>query len=233
MKFQQILADPGWFYNDRRLIRRDNSEKKAKFGIGVHRRYRTMKTEDLAALPVEDLAAKVCHLHLWTTCTHLPDAIRVMGAWGFRFKTVEYVWVKLNRGRYTWSLPSAIKDFAEWISKDQELPTTSLFLRWLTFFGPGFYTGSNIELVLLGTTKKVHTPVNKAIRQLIFAPVSEIHSRKPYAVHKGIEAQYPNQRYVELFATEERPGWTCLGDAIDGRDLKDSILSLVDISDKE
>lgn len=225
MKFQHILADCAWHYNDRRAVRKDNPSKKPKFGIGVARRYTTMKTEDIAKLPVGDLAAEVCHLHLWTTGTHLPDALFVMGQWGFKFKTIERVWVKLNKKRGVGLLLDVVNKFLS--SKRKGLATVGRFLAWLVFFGPGFYTGSNIELVLLGTTKKVHTPVDKTVPQLIFAPVSDIHSRKPYDVHEGIEAQYPNQSYIELFATEERPGWVCLGDAIDGRRLQETIPEVV------
>jgi len=223
VKFQQILADPGWFYNDRRMVRRDNPDKKPKFGIGVARRYTTMKTEDIAKLPVDGLAADVCHLHLWTTGTHLPDALFVMGEWGFSYKTIEYVWVKTNRSRWDTPFQTGATKAGAWMKKRGWNWALSLYLRWLTFFGPGFYTGSNVEFVLLGTTKKVHEPVDKTIPQLIFAPVSDIHSRKPYDVYEGIEAQYPNQSYIELFATEKRPGWACLGDAIDGRRLEETI----------
>jgi N6-adenosine-specific RNA methylase IME4 len=52
-----------------------------------------MSVEEIAALPVADLAADVCHLHLWTTHSFLFDAKRVMDAWGFAYKGV-FVWVK-------------------------------------------------------------------------------------------------------------------------------------------
>ena len=223
MKFSQVVADPGWSYNDRRKIRKDNPGKKPKFGIGVARRYTTMETVDIAKLPVQDLAADVCHLHLWTTGPHLPDALFVMNEYGFLYKTIEYAWIKTNKNRWAMPFQTGATKAGVWMRKRGWDWALSYYLRWLTFFGPGFYTGSNIELVLLGTTKKVHTPVDKTIPQLIFAPVSDIHSRKPYDVHEGIEAQYPNQSYIELFATEQRPGWVCLGDAIDGRRLEESI----------
>lgn len=40
-----------------------------------------------------------------------------------------------------------------------------------------------------------------------------IHSAKPDDVYKKIERLYPGP-YAELFARQERPGWTCFGDEI-------------------
>lgn len=40
--------------------------------------YPKMKTEDICALPVAELADNNCNLFLWTTHTFLPDAFKVM-----------------------------------------------------------------------------------------------------------------------------------------------------------
>ena len=50
MKYKIILADPAWKYSDRKLYRKDNSEQKAKFGIGAEGNYSagTMDNESLA-----------------------------------------------------------------------------------------------------------------------------------------------------------------------------------------
>lgn len=59
--------------------------------------YTTMNIEDICVLPVADLAAKDSVLFLWTTFPMLPEALRVVSAWGFKFKTVAFVWLKQNR----------------------------------------------------------------------------------------------------------------------------------------
>ena len=59
--------------------------------------YPTMKTEDICALPVKDLAADNCALIMWATFPKLPEALRVMDAWGFRYVTVAFNWFKTNK----------------------------------------------------------------------------------------------------------------------------------------
>ncbi len=55
--------------------------------------YDCMDTDEIAALPIGHLASDSCWLWLWATHPMLPDALRVMDAWGFRFVT-SGVWVK-------------------------------------------------------------------------------------------------------------------------------------------
>ena len=46
-----------------------------------------MKVEQIAALPVSDLAERDAHLWLWVTNGLLPEGLRVMQSWGFRYVT--------------------------------------------------------------------------------------------------------------------------------------------------
>jgi N6-adenosine-specific RNA methylase IME4 len=86
-KYQIIYADPPWRYND-----------KASAGQrGACYKYPVLDTEGVCALPVADLAADDCVLFMWATFPMLPDALRVMKAWGFNYKTVSFVWVKSNK----------------------------------------------------------------------------------------------------------------------------------------
>lgn len=80
-----------------------------------------MSLEEICALPVAEIAAKDSALFLWATFPQLPEALRVISAWGFRFKTVAFVWLKQNRKAKTW------------------------------FYGMGFWTRSNAEICLLAT----------------------------------------------------------------------------------
>jgi N6-adenosine-specific RNA methylase IME4 len=65
-KFATIYADPPWRYSNR-------SSRGA-----AEDHYQTMSLEDIAALPVGDLAAEQAHLHLWTTTAFLFDAIGLL-----------------------------------------------------------------------------------------------------------------------------------------------------------
>lgn len=107
--FSIIYADPPWRYAN-------------NGGQGVaENHYPTMSLEEICALPVAELAAKDSALFLWATFPQLPEALHVISAWGFRFKTVAFVWLKQNRKAKTW------------------------------FYGMGFWTRSNAEICLLAT----------------------------------------------------------------------------------
>ena len=87
-KYEVIYADPPWQY-------KVYSKKGA--GRSAESHYPTMSIGDICALPVADIAAKDCALFMWITFPNLLDAIRVIEAWGFTYKTVAFVWVKQNR----------------------------------------------------------------------------------------------------------------------------------------
>lgn len=89
-KYQIIYADPAW-----------NEQGGGKIKRGADKHYTLMKTEDIISLPVELYADTNCHLYLWTTNTFFPDALRVMKAWGFDYKTT-ITWVKdrIGLGQY-------------------------------------------------------------------------------------------------------------------------------------
>lgn len=90
-KYRVIYADPPWQYGDER----------SGFG-GATDHYNTMTMEDLKAMPVASLAENNSVLFLWGTAPLLPEAIELIEAWGFKYKT-NIVWdkVRANLGNYT------------------------------------------------------------------------------------------------------------------------------------
>jgi N6-adenosine-specific RNA methylase IME4 len=88
-RFPVILADPPWQY-------RPGTES-----LERSLDYPTMATEEIAALPVATLAAPDAVLFMWTTSPHLPEALQVMEAWGFKYET-SVVWVKHAIGMGHW-----------------------------------------------------------------------------------------------------------------------------------
>jgi N6-adenosine-specific RNA methylase IME4 len=65
-----------------------------------------MTLQQLKALNVKALAdASGCLLFMWTSSPHLPQALELMKAWGFDYKTIAFVWEKqkTNPGYYTMS----------------------------------------------------------------------------------------------------------------------------------
>ena len=126
-KYSIIYADPPWAYR--------TYSKKGQ-GRSAESHYPTMCIEDIKALPVGELAAKACALFLWITFPCLSEALEVLAAWGFSYKTVAFVWVKQNR-------------------KNDDL-----------FPGMGYWTRANAEICILATKghpKRVDAGVRQVI----------------------------------------------------------------------
>ena len=86
MKYQIIYADPPWKYLW--------GEGKTGGNFAPEKHYQTMSTDEICALNVRALRAPKCALFLWATMPALPDAFRVMEAWGFKYKTCAFSWIK-------------------------------------------------------------------------------------------------------------------------------------------
>jgi N6-adenosine-specific RNA methylase IME4 len=84
-RFRTIYADPPWPYTNTRSR-----------GAAA-RHYPSMSLEEIAALPVRNLAEDSAHLHLWVTNAFLLDAKGVIESWGFRYRSM-LVWCKPNLG---------------------------------------------------------------------------------------------------------------------------------------
>ena len=56
-------------------------------------------------IPIHEIAKDDCLLFMWTSNPHLAQAIELGEAWGFEYKTVAFVWDKMNHnpGQYTLS----------------------------------------------------------------------------------------------------------------------------------
>jgi N6-adenosine-specific RNA methylase IME4 len=93
-KHRVIYADPPWKYGDER-----GGLDVADSAAASH--YPTMSVSDLCAMSVKDLAADDAVLFCWATFPLLPDALEVVKAWGFKYKTA-IVWHKqrANLGNY-------------------------------------------------------------------------------------------------------------------------------------
>lgn len=91
--FGAIIADPPWRF------RNYSAAGEVKNPVA---HYSCMSTEDIAALPLNQLAAPDCALIMWATAPMLPDAIKLMQAWGFAFKSAG-AWAKQSRTGEKWA----------------------------------------------------------------------------------------------------------------------------------
>lgn len=97
-KYQIIYADPPWSYNDKMIGHG-----------GAEGEYNTQDIDWIKSLPVSNLSQKDCVLFIWAVSPLLPEAFDVIVSWGFKFKTVAFVWSKRtnsgkdvsNMGRWT------------------------------------------------------------------------------------------------------------------------------------
>jgi N6-adenosine-specific RNA methylase IME4 len=145
--------------------------------------------DDIAALPVASLTAPDCVLFCWVTWPMLLDCIKTIEAWGFTYKTCGFAWIKADNTQ---------TDFFQ-----EELKTEMKL---------GYWTRSNSEVCLLATRGKPKR-IDAGVRQAIVAPSRE-HSRKPDGIHERIE-RLVGGPYLELFARQQRPGWTVWGNQTD------------------
>lgn len=194
--YDVIYTDPAWQFKVR--------NERTGSGRSASRHYRISTLDHMKSLPVRALANRDCALFMWATMPNLPQAFELGESWGFRYSTVAFVWVKLNR---------------RWVAR---LPISSLDnLEAATFMGMGYTTRSNAELCLLFTVGSPRR-VARNVRQIIYAPNTH-HSAKPDAAYQRIETLFSANRRIELFARHCRPGWVALGNEIDGLDLAHSI----------
>jgi N6-adenosine-specific RNA methylase IME4 len=128
-KYQIIYADPPWSY-------------KVWSGKGktAANHYNLMNVKDICNLPIKDIADTNCTLFLWITAPCLPDAFKVIEAWGFIYKTIGFTWVKRNKKNRSW------------------------------FWGLGYWTRANAELCLIatkGSPKRIASNVHQIVESSI------------------------------------------------------------------
>lgn len=85
--YDAVVADPPWSFS----LYSDKGEAKSP-----QAQYRCMDMADIEALPVGHLVGANSWLFLWATAPLLPEAIRVMSAWGFTYKST-IAWRKMTR----------------------------------------------------------------------------------------------------------------------------------------
>lgn len=187
--FRAIYADPPWHFQTYNEAGRKRSPdwKPFKGSPSIH--YDTMSAADIRALPIAELAADDSCLFLWICWPLLAEAMELIKAWGFTYKTCAFSWTKAHAGQI------------EMFRDDADVQV-----------GMGYWTRSNSEVCLLATRGKPKR-LNADVRQAIIEPRRE-HSRKPDCVPGRIE-RLVDGPYLELFARTQRPGWTVWGNETD------------------
>jgi len=178
--YDLLYVDPPWFYN-----RRVN---KSRFGGGAYKQYPLMKLQELIDFkPVIDQNSnKNCIMFMWATCPRLNIGLELLQAWGFNFKTVGFVWEKVDKNG------NPINGTGYYTGSNAEL----------------------VLIAVKGQNKGLFKPVERLIPQTIRAQRRE-HSRKPEEARLRIEKMYPQLSKIEIFSRERREGWAQYGNETD------------------
>lgn len=153
--------------------------------------YPVMTLDEMKALPVADVAAKDCLLHMWVIGSHLEQAFELGRAWGFTFRSDGFVWVKTGKN------DPAVRPIGmgKWVRKGVEYG-----LLW----GRGKPSRSDA-----GVRQLIETDEQVIYEQVIYEPRRE-HSRKPDCRYERLERLAAGP-YLEMFGRQQRDGWSIFG----------------------
>jgi N6-adenosine-specific RNA methylase IME4 len=94
-RYSVIYADPPWQYKSRGIYQETFPKRKqTRKPQNVSEKYKTMDAKQIAAFNVKEIADRDCALFLWTTDSHLEDALIVIKAWGFKYRSIAFIWIK-------------------------------------------------------------------------------------------------------------------------------------------
>ena len=202
MSFEILLSDPPWHYTDKATA----GERGAAF------KYPVMSVDDICALDVQAHMAPESACFMWATAPCLPEAFRVMAAWGYEYSTIAFTWVKTRSVRTVEARRIIRAGFPTMQARADrvvdELAAAGIITSKL-HIGMGQSTRANAEFVLLGLRGRMGR-VDAGVRQLITAPLGE-HSAKPAIVRDEIVRLLGDRPRLEMFARERAPGWSAWG----------------------
>lgn len=172
-----IYADPPWAYSDRGC------------NGAAEPHYPTMSFDEIAALPVSAMVAPDAALFLWATFPKIEDALRLIPAWGFHYKSIAFLWLKTKGVKPFFGL-------GRWTRGNAE----------------------PCLLATRGHPRRASAGVSQLIgldapEETFDAPVRR-HSAKPPEVRERIVQLMGALPRVELFARESVPGWDCWGNEV-------------------
>lgn len=213
MKFDILYIDAPWFFNQRAV----HQDSPTKFGGGANATYDLMSDADILELGpyLQAVTANPGLVFSWVTGSRLDLGVDALRAWGYRYGTIFQTWVKTY-------------------------PKSGEFFR-----GPGAYSASNVELLLVGHTGKLLPRQEKLIESIIWNkedsvirephPRGEdgkiIHSAKPEEARRRIERAFVTGAdkpvaCLELFGRKFVDGWTVIGNAVTGNDIREDLEAL-------
>lgn len=212
MTFKTILADPPW---------NEQGGGKSKRGADAH--YPLLKTHEIASTIRSSgvfLPGEHSHLWMWATNNKLPDALSIIAALDFVYKT-NVAWVKTSTPHAAECLDecetcggTGVVVYQGYVGSNG-CPDCAVDPKLQ--IGLGQYLRGSHELLLFATRGKGQHPETwqgrRNIPSVIFAPRTK-HSRKPDESYELIES-ISNGPRLEMFARSGREGWLSWGNQLD------------------
>jgi N6-adenosine-specific RNA methylase IME4 len=199
--YKAIMLDCPWEFTklDGTKIMPSRAKKQA---------YKTLSLQELAELPVLDLAdPKGCMVFSWTT--------KIFMEWQFwLFNRWEENYRRRNKTSQCWKSKTTALTWVKRTKHDKE------------FFGGGYYFRSNPEPCLLAVWGNPKI-MSHSVRELMIEERPALHSKKPDETYRRIDELCGDVPKLELFGRQAWPGWISLGSEIDGLDINDSMQKLL------
>lgn len=191
MKFHTLLVDPPWEY---RVWTAKGGHKSAS----AH--YDTQTSSWVENLPVAQVCKPDCCLFLWATWPTLPDALKVIEAWGFTYKTLGFDWIKLVKSQ------TPRMGLGYWTRSNSE---PCLFA---TRGKPQRLDKGVSQIIECGIGRHSEKPLEtyERIERLVAGPYLEMFARP------------------EGGLLPQRDGWTRIGNEITGRDICEDLALLAE-----
>jgi len=181
-KYQVIYADPPWsYYNDASV-----TPEQVGNNVLIKPPYSVLSSKDICNIPVSQISDDDCILFIWTTDFHLEKCLNVINAWGFKYRTMGFVWQKLDK-------------------KNNPVCST----------GGAYTMKSGVELCLLAAKGRSPKLINKRNIKSLVVSQRDHHSKKPDEVRNRINNLVKNDvNKIELFARHRFDGWDAWGNEV-------------------
>lgn len=204
--FRVIAADPAWQFGD----------KLPGNGRGAEKHYDVMSVEDICRLqlpPIDDDA----HLFLWRVSSMQQEALDVIRAWGFTVKS-ELVWLKRTKnGKEHFGMGRHVRlahEVCLIAARGRGAGIKNRSQR------STFTTEYDLDDLAVCAILEGGDLGNYTITDVggggTFEGVVGRHSKKPDEFYRIVEDLCESDLRVELFAREQRPGWTVIGNQVPG-----------------
>jgi len=179
-KYTVIYADPPWPFGSR-----TRGPKTSDPFVSIATHYPTMSVKEICALPISQISNSTCACLLWVPDAFLDEGIQALKSWGFKYKTVAFVWSKITKNG------KQVCNKAPYTMKNCEL----------------------VLLGTRGPVTKLMKKRN--VRQLQIAIRPKQHSAKPDEIRNKIVEMFGKRvKRIELFARKKSEGWDSWGNEI-------------------